>query len=55
MLSPEDYREFAANLLAGAVEGLDYVKKNQQVLETAVKQTHDVQHGQKVEHFYNDT
>ena len=54
MLTPEDYREFAANLLAGGVEGLEYVKKNQQALETAVKQTHDVQHGQKVEHFYND-
>lgn len=53
VLSPEDYREFAANLLVGAAEGLEYVQSNQQALETAVKQTHDVQHGQNIDHFYS--
>jgi hypothetical protein len=52
--SQEERRQFAANLLVGAIDGLEYMQKNQQALENAVNQTHEVdENGQKVEHFYN--
>ncbi|RBP47810.1 hypothetical protein DES53_101610 [Roseimicrobium gellanilyticum] len=52
--SQEERKQFAANLLVGAIDGLEYMQKNQQALENAVNQTHEVdENGQKVEHFYN--
>jgi hypothetical protein len=51
--SPEERREFAANLLIGAADGLDYLKSNEQALVNAVATTHEVgANGETVEHFY---
>jgi|GEM_PF-1236899 len=52
-ISMDDKRRFAANLLSGTVDGLDYVKQNQQALRTAVQATHETVNGVKLEHFYN--
>ena len=51
-LTEDVKRDFAANLLRGAVEGLEYVQKNQQALEQSVKEMQEVQNGQKIDHFY---
>jgi hypothetical protein len=51
--SAEERKNFAANLLIGAVDGLEYMQKNQQALENAVTQSYDVdENGQTVEHFH---
>ncbi|HSI63723.1 MAG TPA: hypothetical protein VLE43_11410 [Candidatus Saccharimonadia bacterium] len=51
--SMDDKKQFAANLLIGAADGLDYLQQNQQALENAVNNTHEVDaNGQTVEHFY---
>ncbi|QIF01116.1 hypothetical protein [Roseimicrobium sp. ORNL1] len=52
-LGPEERKQFAANLLMGAIDGLEYMQQNQQALQQAVTSTHEVdQNGQVVEHFY---
>ena len=52
-ITMEERRRFAANILIGAVDGMEYVQKNQQVLENAVNKTHEVdEHGNLLEHFY---
>lgn len=52
-LGPEERKQFAANLLMGAIDGLEYMQQNQQALEQAVTNTHEVDgNGQTVEHFY---
>ena len=53
-LSNEDKERFVANMLKGAVEGMEYVHQNQQVLENAVKQTHETVNGVDVPHFHSD-
>lgn len=51
-ISLDDKRRFAANLLSGTVDGLDYVKQNEQALRTAVLSTHEQVKGVTLEHFY---
>lgn len=63
-LTMEDKRRFAANLIVGSVEGLEYPKQNMDALRTAVLDTHETltvvdqktRRPQQVEaeHFYTD-
>ncbi|MEZ5386751.1 MAG: hypothetical protein R3F13_14660 [Prosthecobacter sp.] len=63
-LTHEDKRRFAANLLVGSVDGMDYAKQNMEALKTAAKATHETMQVMDkqtkaakevhVEHFYTD-
>lgn len=54
-LTLEDKRRFAANLILGSVQGLDYLKSNQQALRTATLSTHEEVNGVKLQHIHTET
>jgi len=53
-LTPEDRRQFAINLMAGVIDGMEYVQKNQQALQTAIGNVRENINGTQVDHFYTD-
>ena len=53
-LSPEDKRQFAINIMKGAIDGLEYVQKNQQALKTAALNAREDVNGLQVNHFFSD-
>ena len=54
-LNQEDKRRFAANLLEGTIEGIEYLQNNLDALSEAVRSTHEkVEGGGELEHFYTE-
>jgi len=53
-ITEQDKRQFAMNLLSGAIDGLGYVQKNQQALQTAALNARETLKGEQIDHFYSD-
>lgn len=54
LITTEDKRRFASNLILGSAQGLDYLKTNVEALRTATLSMHEEVKGVKLEHIHTE-